>query len=98
VKLFGYYIFEDSPEMKDYRATWEEHERRSMASVCEMEGPRTPIKLPNAEGDYLPVWGPVDSKKENLKRHQELASQGRCHKFNGKKFCYHTGKEIVSDI
>ncbi len=98
MKIFGHYLFEDDPELKDYLQEKEQRRRREIARICET-GENDPYAqvLPNVEcGDTL-----LSEKEEArffLNIHREMASQGECHKFNGKKYCYHTGKEIVIDL
>jgi hypothetical protein len=101
MKLFGHYLFEKDPELKAYKQDKLERERKEWTEACENDGKKgsyvlmsripSGILLPFGEGNFKQI-------PEELKEHHVYAKQGRCHKFNGKKYCYHTGKEMVTEI
>ena len=106
MKIFGKYFFEDSPEFKSYKEDIAERKRQENIYSCSFEGKNKPV-LPTVDLDLMGYAGggftgslplPQDeAAKRRLKDHQDYAKRGECHKFNEKKYCYHTGKEIISE-
>lgn len=51
--------------------------------------------IPNT-GNPIAFAGGEEEAQYFLATHHRHAREGRCHKFNGKKYCYHKGQEIVT--
>lgn len=90
MRIFGITLFEESEELKQYKADLSERRRKNIAEACK-KGYAPDLDL----SAYVMFSGHVDDAKERLNDHNEMATIGECHDFNGKKYCYHTGKEII---
>lgn len=101
MKIFGHYLFEEDPELIAYREEKRQREYKEMVASCENDGKEGSLypPLPNIPaGTYHSFMGSVDRDKMALWVHNDQKKQGKCHKFNGKKYCYHTGKEIIKEV
>ncbi len=98
MKLFGHYIFEEDPELQEYHQAILSRKQGDIAVACERgESDPFTVRLPSIPfADHLGLSQKA-SEKEDLHIHREYTQRGECHYFNGKKYCYHTGREIVSD-
>lgn len=90
--------FEDSLENNidflEYVKQDNEKRNNELADNCEHHMTR----LIDVEDHYL-ASGYLDRNnflKDAFSYHMELKEKSICHKFNGKKYCYHKGEEIIT--
>lgn len=102
MKIFGHYLFEDNPELAAYQEDKRRRQWEADVRSCEADGKLPAVALPRVEFGELTRNGiPVSEKEQDrhhLRTHRRWAQENRCHTFNGQKYCYHTGKEIVTSI
>lgn len=106
MKIFGYYLFEDSPEQKEYNLRKENEERQESWDACKNEGSPNHVAMTDLpDADIIrksPLWGNryvtgLEEEKFWKKEHLKLVKKRFCHYIYNKKYCYHTGKEIVKE-
>jgi hypothetical protein len=96
MKIFGHYIFEDSPELKAYKQYQLEERREESKEAC--IGDELARKGIYGESPHIPMPMEYDDAESQLRSHYQSKSLGLCHNHMGKKYCYHTGTEIVTDL
>lgn len=94
MKLLWFHLFEDSDQLKAYRKTLVDELYKDMKTACEnsskkrFRGPRL-ARIPFANR----LRGKVEENHFII--HLEWKRIKKCHIFGEKKYCYHTGKELI---
>jgi len=94
MKIFGFTLFEEDPEFKVFRENVKKKEHEDMVASCEGRKKNGRPVAPLPELGYIDGLGLIEGL---WVLHKRMAKKGECHTLNGKKYCYHTGKEIITE-
>lgn len=90
MKILGFNLFEKLDlELESYKADLVSQEREKLIKDCQGGG------LIDIDLYSFDLYGDSEAKAR-LEAHRQKVKKGICHIFNYKKYCYHTGKEIIS--
>ena len=98
MQILGHYFSEDR-EDKLFRQEWEEKRKARVIEQCISYGVKGEtifwdlIQMPREKAGI-----PRESIEDEIALHEGLINKRECHVFYGKKYCYHTGEQIVTGL